>query len=109
MFEQRTQPKKIKMIIKIMSYGYPHFQREFRGFQFKLDNFVWMESLCPREIGVYEIRSEKNRMYNWAHSVLLSESPNHCNRHKALWNLGLCVLALPEKLGVAHEELQSSA
>lgn len=50
-------------------------------------------------------------MYNWAHPVLLGESPHQCNRHEALWKLGLCVLALPEKLGVAtrHSSFMQAA
>lgn len=43
-------------------------------------------------------------MYNWAHPVLLSESPNQCDRCQAPWKPGLSVFALPEKLGLAHEE-----
>lgn len=46
-------------------------------------------------------------MCNWAHPVLLCESPHQCNRHEALWKLGLCVLALPEKLGVATRHSSS--
>lgn len=46
-------------------------------------------------------------MYNWAHPVLLGESPHQCNRHEALWKLDLCVLALPEKLGVATRHSSS--
>lgn len=46
-------------------------------------------------------------MYNWAHPVLLGESPHQCNRHETLWKLGLCVFALPEKLGVATRHSSS--
>lgn len=61
-----------------------------------------MENLCSCEIGIYELRLEKQRVSQSTSCTLRRALPHQ----RALWKPGLHVTALPEELGVAHEEQQ---